>query len=80
EFGVIMPGTDQAAAQRLMEMALDEFCDMVYRTPEGNFTASFSCGVSDSRRDGTVKGLTGDADQALYLAKNAGRNRVMTAR
>ncbi len=79
EFGVIMPGTDQATAQRLMEMVLNEFCAMVYHSPEGDFNTSFSCGVSDSSRRDTVKSLTADADQALYVAKNGGRNRVVTA-
>ncbi len=79
ELGVIMPGTDQATAKRLMDMILDEFSAMIYRSPDGDFSATFSCGVSDSGRHGSVNDLTAGADQALYVAKNGGRNQVVAA-
>jgi len=40
---------------------------------------SFSCGVADFPSQGSARALTASADQALYLAKHAGRNRVIAA-
>ncbi|MET3131296.1 PleD family two-component response regulator [Oxalobacteraceae bacterium GrIS 1.11] len=43
------------------------------------FTASFSCGVTEYRAGTHADGLYEQADQFLYKAKQDGRNRVRGA-
>ena len=81
EFAVLMPETPpdgaQGAAERLR--AAVEACPIV--TPEGKtLNVTISIGVAHSSgHDKTVSRLLGEADKALYDAKNAGRNRVCMA-
>jgi hypothetical protein len=56
-------------------------CDEAMVTPEGQpFRVSFSGGVSEYRVDGTtLRDLCRRADEALYVAKALGRERVLPA-
>ncbi|MEA5096983.1 MAG: GGDEF domain-containing protein [Burkholderiaceae bacterium] len=81
EFMVILPGTDQKTgamvAQRLcvrMRQAI-VFEDMRYPLP--HITGSF--GVAALRSGQGAEALIESADAALYRAKEAGRNRVISA-
>jgi diguanylate cyclase (GGDEF)-like protein/PAS domain S-box-containing protein len=69
EFSVILPGCDAADAVVLVER-LRAF------TPEGE---SCSAGIAEWNGDGQPDALVGRADAALYQAKRAGRDRVITA-
>lgn len=73
EFIVVAPETDRKAAwmlaQRLKETLERHPFDQV-----GTITASY--GVASFRPDDTVQSLIKRADEALYRAKVAGRNRV----
>ena len=69
EFVVLLHGLDLEAARRVVDR-------LRARTPRGQ---SCSAGVA-RREDGeTAAGLLGRADQALYEAKRAGRNRSLIA-
>jgi diguanylate cyclase (GGDEF)-like protein len=80
EFGVLLDQIREDEAVRLMQRLLHEFTTMEHRTAGSQvFRVSFSAGVA--RFDAATMDLERwlqAADAALYAAKRAGRNRVMT--
>lgn len=60
--------------------ALDELQRTIARTPivtpTGAVQVTISAGVATGPRSGTFDKLYSDADEALYLAKSSGRNRI----
>lgn len=79
EFLVILPDTEPGP-QCLMglERLRERFASHTLPGHPG-VHMSFSCGVADFRPDDTLAHTLQRADQALYAAKNAGRNRCMLA-
>lgn len=80
EFAILLPGIHQAqavtTAERLRELIAE--CVATHQDLKLNFTASL--GVSERRNDDPGFGaLLHRADQAMYLAKQRGRNRVAVA-
>lgn len=73
EFLIICPGTDRKGLCNLAEELRKEIesCDF---PKAGNCTASF--GLSAFKKKDEVARLLNRADQALYVAKRSGRNRV----
>ncbi len=80
EFCLVLPGTDAAGGAMLAERARAILEDRPIVLPDGteiHVTASFGVG---SYPEHTVdRGLVEAADEALYRAKGAGKNRVVTA-
>jgi diguanylate cyclase (GGDEF)-like protein len=62
-----------------MEELCKRFSEIRHRTEEKTFTTTFSCGVSCSNQYKTPSELFQAADDAMYAAKSAGRNRVLPA-
>lgn len=79
EFAVLLVGTDATRAQIVMDKIRTAFEKQEFHGPNGAFTVTVSVGVSSQEMDNTVEGLIGRADEALYFAKNNGRNRVVIA-
>lgn len=79
EFGIVLPDTDLAEAQTLLEGLREDFAALRFHGPGGVFGATFSVGLADFPRHGDGAGLCEAADRALYAAKGGGRNRVETA-
>ena len=80
EFVAILPGARLAAARRTAERlrrAIAEIEITTPRGPVGPLSASF--GVAEFPTYGTAPELFEAADNALYEAKDAGKNRVATA-
>jgi diguanylate cyclase (GGDEF)-like protein len=78
EFALILPETDLAGAQRLAERLRKELENAATVIPSGDTlttTASFGVAVKDELR--TAEELVAAADEALYSAKRAGKNRVV---
>jgi diguanylate cyclase (GGDEF)-like protein len=76
EFLVLCPGTDLTGAATLAE----KLRDIVARqelVPGVSSTASF--GVASYRNGAPTLSLFNQADEALYLAKNGGRNQIQVA-
>ncbi|HET7565999.1 MAG TPA: diguanylate cyclase [Gemmatimonadaceae bacterium] len=79
EFMVILPGTVLDACVTFAERARQEVADHVFTFDGGTLRATMSCGVAAwphpriAERDELVKA----ADDALYVAKALGRNRVV---
>ena len=79
EFGVVMPDRGREEALAVLERARGILEKHVFHVGGGQITVTFSAGLS---RPGGTEGfsvLLSDADRALYLAKAAGRNRVVHA-
>lgn len=73
EFIVILPFTDMDQGLVLAEKVRLKVAEHIF--PEaGNITASF--GVAESRGDTSAVELVSNADDAMYKAKETGRNRV----
>lgn len=78
EFAVILPETDQVSAQKIGQRLREKVEEHVFPgeecMPGGHLTVSV--GVATHLSGGTKEALLQAADQAMYTAKRAGRNRV----
>ncbi len=79
EFGIILFNTDGVQAKRLMDGLRESFSRLRQTNGEATFTVTFSCGIAEFPRFESASSVSEAADAALYLAKEAGRNRVMVA-
>jgi diguanylate cyclase len=80
EFVMLLPGLRAKAAGVVAEQFRLAVKDMVIEVPEGRVSFTVSAGVATFRpADQDFGGLLSRADQALYEAKDAGRNRVLLA-
>jgi two-component system cell cycle response regulator len=79
EFTVLMPGTSgdlaSLAAERLRRRIV---ASPISLSPELSLPLTLSIGVAAARPDDTALSLLKRADDALYRAKQAGRNRVIS--
>lgn len=80
EFALILPGTDLAGGARLCERIRHTLADRRIPIEDGMaITVTASFGVADFKHSGSRERLLASADEALYRAKRAGRNRVECA-
>ena len=63
-------------AQSVAERLRTEIAQCPFQTDAGNLEITISLGMADLNQDESVKALLKRADDALYLAKRSGRNRV----
>ncbi|MEG1050670.1 MAG: diguanylate cyclase [Janthinobacterium sp.] len=82
EFAAILPDTDAAQAQRMAEAIRRHTADLrIAHAKTGNevkhITVSIGIATQHPQQPLAISALIGAADRALYLAKGAGRNRVM---
>jgi diguanylate cyclase (GGDEF)-like protein/PAS domain S-box-containing protein len=77
EFGVLLPRYDRDQALSLAEEMRNAIAGLEVDTPSGllKVTASLGCATLDEA-GGSIDALTALADERLYAAKRAGRNRV----
>lgn len=80
EFGVLLPETDIAGAAELAERLRAAIAAALVDTGTEQLKLSVSIGCGDVEgEDGGIDCVLARADQALYRAKNGGRNRVEVA-
>jgi diguanylate cyclase (GGDEF)-like protein len=80
EFVLLLPQTDAAGAVRVAEKVRDEVAANPVITDAGALPVTLSAGVACHPDDGaSIEALLGAADEALYAAKAAGKNRVVHA-
>jgi diguanylate cyclase (GGDEF)-like protein len=77
EFAVLLPDTRAVDAVIVLDALRVAFCAIPQPGLHGPFSTSFSCGIAELRPDETGDALNTAADHALYVAKSAGRNRVL---
>ena len=76
EFCLVFPSTKKANAAVCAERIRRSFERTVFETAAGGYSVSATFGIADWCEGMTTKDLIEGADQALYSAKEAGRNRV----
>jgi len=81
EFAIILPNTTMAEAMDVTDRYRQQLESTTWpEQPTAVITASFGISdVSACDQPPTIKSLCAAADQALYAAKQAGRNRVKAA-
>jgi diguanylate cyclase (GGDEF)-like protein len=81
EFAIVLPGTDLEGAARLAERARTALQERTILAPDGTrIEVTVSFGVAAFPEAADAGNLVAAADRALYEAKRAGKNRVVTAR
>ena len=77
EFSILLPDTTTKAAVYVAERLIAQVSDKPIETEAGKMTIHLSIGVGGMSKDTpTLHSLIIRADQAMYLAKSAGRNCV----
>jgi diguanylate cyclase (GGDEF)-like protein len=81
EFAIVLPGTDLEGAASLAERARTALQERTILAPDGtHIEVTVSFGVAAFPEAADAGNLVAAADGALYEAKRAGKNRVVTAR
>ena len=77
EFSIVLPDTTVKAATNVAERLISTVSGIPIATEAGELTVRLSAGVTEmSKETPTLRSLIQRADQAMYLAKRAGRNCV----
>jgi diguanylate cyclase (GGDEF)-like protein len=77
EFAVILPACMIKDAVYLLRQILESFAAINFPAGNDSFNSTFSCGVASLEKYDTAGKLYKAADEALYLTKQNGRNRVL---
>jgi len=76
EFAVLLPGASVGQAREVMERLR---LSLVRQPLPGEAQVTFSCGLAALEDTAHLESAVSRADQALYAAKNEGRDRIETA-
>ena len=79
EFLVVLPGTSAAHAERLAVRLRKRVRERPTTADNQEITTSLSVGVADYQEDESPEALIRRVDQAMYDAKDGGRDRITTA-
>ena len=76
EFAMLLPDTGLEEARVIAERLRATIADSEMRYNEISFRITISIGIAPARLEEKLEILIGEADRALYRAKDLGRNRV----
>ena len=79
EFLLVMPETDMPGALICAERIRKKVAETEFKTEGGSLKLTVSCGVTVYQKDEDMRAMLARADQALYRAKDLGRDRVEAA-
>ncbi|MBT7411086.1 MAG: GGDEF domain-containing protein [Methylococcales bacterium] len=79
EFVMLLPGTKQEEALYFLNKLRLQVGQCGFRYQEEVVNVTVSCGISDFRENDSVESVFERADQALYKAKENGRNQCVVA-
>jgi diguanylate cyclase (GGDEF)-like protein len=76
---MILPQSDAQGAFNIAERVREEMMNMSFIGKESNFSVTTSCGIAELNKESmkNTEQLVAVADQALYEAKNSGRNKTI---
>jgi len=77
EFAVIFNDCNEQDALHMLDTIREDFSAIQHGGKETAFRVTFSAGVAAATADSSVDSLIEQADQNLYRAKDAGRNRIV---
>lgn len=80
EFAIVMPDTDMHNAHRVLDEIRQRFAEIHYPAQPVDLSCTFSAGVMELYEGADSLMLASLADDALYQAKDAGRNQVHAGR
>ena len=78
EFLLVLPETTLEGAHVCAERIRQKVSDTVFNTANGPLHITMSCGIASHRPGEDIRATLSRADQALYRAKQAGRDRIET--
>ena len=79
EFIILLPDTPLDAASSILTRLQRELCDRVFYAPDNErLSIAFSAGISLFFPDEEPETTISRADEAMYAAKRAGKNRVLS--
>ncbi len=77
EFAVILPNVSRSQAVKVIDVVREAFSRIVHHSNDGReFSVTMSCGIAGFESGEKMGEIERMADEALYEAKHAGRNRV----
>ncbi len=76
EFAMLLPNTDTEEAQHVAERLRTSIAESEITNEDTKFQVTISIGIAPMHNEAPIDELIGEADQALYRAKELGRNRV----
>lgn len=79
EFAIILPDTTEEAGMKVINRIREDFTKFPHYVQDTEFYTTFSCGLASFSHYPDATSLSRAADQALYEAKRAGRNRIRMA-
>jgi len=79
EFVLIMPGVDAAGGARVCEKVREEMAATPFEFRAQRVQVTMSFGVTDFQKGRDAEATIKAADEALYTAKDSGRNKVTSA-
>ncbi|CEK12140.1 diguanylate cyclase [Legionella hackeliae] len=75
EFAILLPQTTAHQSKKIIEEIRLQFSS--YCFPNTNFFTTFSAGIAQVSQANSMNEIVNQADQALYEAKNLGRNQIV---
>jgi diguanylate cyclase (GGDEF)-like protein len=78
EFGIVMFNVDAENATRILDRIRDDFSRAAHEAGEQQFSVTFSCGIASYPDYDGPGPISEAADRALYLAKERGRNQIVS--
>ena len=77
EFAMLLPDTGLQEAKDIAERVRAAIADATIQRDGLSFQVTISIGITPTQHEEKLESLIGEADQALYRAKEQGRNRVV---
>lgn len=79
EFAIVLRDADIAAAKRILNKIRESFAGLRFNGRTGSFSGTVSAGICQMQPGESPESVVRRADEALYVAKRAGRNVIITA-
>ena len=79
EFAIVLPGSSPEAASEVVERVRAAVEAEIFDSGDAEFSVTLSAGVATLVPEESAAGLLKRADEALYAAKQAGRNQAVLA-